>query len=502
MKVIPVTVNGLKAYIDDRQYCSLFETTTLKYEMCFYGKYRGEMRWVKKVDKMYTLARNKGFYVGLGSILWINLQNPNFRFEFTSFNLNRTVLEELEIPQNILNNEKFRVNNEDRFYFYEALDACKINPYGLIKLPTGSGKSPIQLTLAHNQAKRLGSGIVVVPTLAIKTQFISSAKAFGIEIKDAKQFSKEDSNFIYLSTNKYLTDGVTLSKPEVLDLLKNCKWYLGDEVHHCQSKSMYNVLFLLENCERIHGFSACPVVKNTEKLTSFSQLSIEDARTIGIVGPVIYDKSAKELDGFLNIPDLLNIKYTWKENCHPLQYATTWHGINKAIMENLDRNKFIAEVIDLLSDLGYKFITFVNRKEQATLLLSLCKNEKTVAWFGGDKIIGKDFEKTDSNFIRDNFGKGILGLICTSHAIEGLDMKDPINVLLIHEGKSARQNIQKAGRIVRPDTKKSLIININDKNCNILPKHARIRSKDIIEEFNCKETSIEYKDLKQTLETL
>lgn len=858
---IPVEVQGLKCLIEDVKLKPYFESLTKKYTKIYGGKDHGKMAWKEVNEKLYKSVPKKGFWVGYGAVDWLNRHSKEISFDVTNVSPARGELTKpLIVPEKLKNHPKFTVRGKERYYFYEALEACFKHPLGTIKLPTGAGKTVVQLTLAYNQCKYIGTGMILVPTLIIKEQFIESGRNFGIEIVDYADFDINDcENKIYITTHhivcnhlknkekkketlkklnkvnwvgidecfpysqkvltsegaikigtlfnkfkkkerlplvkswnekfkcfeekrilkvfknsdkidlleikssrlrikctpnhefltkegwkraydltpkdlllgsygnsnrqqlggysynedqwdiiigSFLGDGcfntrskhkytlkiihgikqkeyllwkkgilnsrksyfikeagysgtsfhkfetpvfcslehfpcpkttcpdwiinklnlkslaiwfmddgstslgtnenltvtfstesfdlysqsrlvqkleelgfssrlqhysrgekkytcIRLNKDSSALLLKaiapyvhsNCFYkykefyqeFLGtynwdytlnkeleytidyikpykytrkkDEgyglfdlevednhnyvigsdtlsgviVHNCAHAtcaSWFDILLKLENCERCHGFSALPVAYETEDGESFHDLDPDDARTIGIMGPVLYEKSAHELSDFLNIPKLINIKYQWPE-AHPLlpnkdweelKTSKTWHGIKKAVEINEDRLFFIVNIYKHLIEHGYKIITFVSSKKYGETLLKLCDSPYIACWYGSGKAFTKDRKMTVEE-LREDFGTKLLGLILTSHGIEGLDFSNPLNVLLLHEGKDIRRTTQMTGRIARPDDKPSVVLNICDRGCFILPKHSDQRSGDTVTEF-------------------
>ena len=491
---IPVKVQGLKCFIDNVDLKPYFESKTQKYTKIYGGKDHGKMVWKEVNEKLYKSVPKKGFWVGYGAIQWLNKHSKEINFEIEEVSPNRgAITEPLLIPDDLKNNPKFTVRGKERFYFYEALKQCFNHPLGTIKLPTGSGKTPTQLTLAHNQSKYVGLGMILVPTIIIRDQFIESAKKFGINAVDYDNFNiNSPDNTVFITTHHVICSHLKdkAKKKETLEKLKKVRWVLVDEAAHATCASWFDILLKLENCERCHGFSALPVAYETEKGESFDDLDSDDARTIGILGPVLYEKSAHELSDFLNIPKLINIKYQWPEE-HPLldnkewgdlKNSKTWHGIKKAVEINEDRLFFIINIYKHLIDNGYKVITFVSSKKYGENLLKLCNSPYIACWYGGGEAFTKD-AKISVEELRKGFGNKFFGLILTSHGIEGLDFDNPLNILLLHEGKDIRRTTQMNGRIARPDNKPSIVINICDRGCYILPKHANQRSGDTIKEF-------------------
>ena len=137
-------------------------------------------------------------------------------------------------------------------------------------------------------------------------------------------------------------------------------------------------------------------------------------------------------------------------------------------------------------------------------MLKQINDKRSVAWFGGGKFITIDDSKLTSKECRAKFGYEILNFIATSHAIEGLDLPKPINSLLVHEERSIRRTLQRAGRIVRPDEKAAFIINVRDLGVGVLTNQAACREAGIKEEFDCEVYNIssisELEDVINTIE--
>lgn len=497
MITIPVKIQGLKAFIEDIELKKFFESITKKYTKIYGGKDHGKMAWKEVNEKLYKSVPKKGFWVGYGAVEWLNKHSKEISFEITNVSPSRGELTKpLIVPEKLKNHPKFTVRGKERYYFYEALEACFKHSQGNIKLPTGCGKSPIQLTLAYNQSQYIGTGMILVPTLIIKEQFIESGRNFGIEILDYTDFDINNcENKIYITTHHIICSHLKdkEKKKQTLKKLKTIKFSIIDECAHATCTSWFDILLKLDNCERCHGFSALPVAYETENGESFHDLDSNDARTIGILGSVLYEKTAKDLKDFLNIPTLVNIKYQWPED-HPflsnedwesLKASKTWHGIKTAVEVNEDRLFFIVNIYKHLIEHGYKVITFVSSKKYGETLLKLCDSPYIACWYGSGQAFTKD-HKMSVEKLREEFGTNLFGLILTSHGIEGLDFSNPLNVLLLHEGKDIRRTTQMTGRIARPDDKPSIVLNVCDRGCYILPKHADQRSGDTVKEFGSK----------------
>lgn len=490
MITIPVEIQGLKCFINDIKLKPHFEMKKMDYGKIYGGPRHGQYGWHEVTEKMYKSVPRKGFWVGYGGVEWLNKHSKEIKFDIKDIKPKRDVInKELLIPDGIKNSPKFKVNGKERFYFFEALEACFKNPTGTIKLPTGTGKTEIQLTLAYNQSKYVGTGMILVPTLTIKDQFLQRAKKYNIPMVEYNEFSPlSEDGTIFVTTHHILCEKLKDKnrKKAAKAELDRVDWVLVDECAHATCDSWFTILMNLDNCQRCHGFSALPVAYETETADSFSGLDTDDARTIGILGSILYEKTAHELKDFLNIPTLVNIKYQWPEgkNEIPNQFAKDWQKIRKAVMANKDRTEFISKIIKYLLQRKYKTATFVKQKKHANQILESVNEDSMVCWFGGGIVFDQN-DSIDLDKFKENFGEEYFGVALTSHGIEGLDFDSPLNILVLHDGKSVRQTVQMGGRVVRPDFLPSSIFNICDRGCNILPKHSNARANDIINEFNC-----------------
>lgn len=505
MREVSVSVQGLSATLHagviDTELMATYEFK----ERIYGGRRNGRFRDVVSEEPIF-IRNGKYIRCGIGAILFLARNNPFLSFNFTEILPERKPLPKMEIPQKVLDSPKWKVNGKERWYFHEALEACSKNHSGTIKLPTGSGKTVIELTLAYNQLREIGSGLIIVPTNTIKDQFLKSASQFGIELRDYREWLcdfESDKKSIIISLPIVLYNDITSSTldPKIKEKLLSIQWIIGDEVHHAGCETWNGIFMGLPNLSRGYGMSALPVTESLQQSVNFSSVSLEDALTISTVGPVIYEKSTKELKDFLNIPSLINFKYTWPKDRWPDQQTDDWHKLRQLQHKNTERLEVIANVIRILIERKYRTIIHVGEKKLGTELLKLVNSDKCATWYGGGEVevseelyrkimeaegvdLRGSMPKISTDLLRKYLGTLIFGTIGTSHLIEGLDLDSPLNALVLVEGKKARQILQKCGRIVRPDVKPSIIVNIMDEGLWILPKHSKERKDWIQSEFD------------------
>jgi hypothetical protein len=114
------------------------------------GKDHGRFKETTSYDPVYTENEDSTITCGLGALLFLAKANPFCSISFASIEPERTVLPCIEIPPCVLSSPKWLVNGRERWYFYEALEACRKKHCGTVKCPTGSGKGVMQLVLAYN----------------------------------------------------------------------------------------------------------------------------------------------------------------------------------------------------------------------------------------------------------------------------------------------------------------------------------------------------------------
>lgn len=484
---IPVLVEGSVAYFPR----NTIETALTVIETVTVRKYRkvniNKPQLIDQKDHVHRLYVESDKFpdllqTGLGAILF--LQHHSDKYQFTFKNLNEVgKLKELKIPQRILKDKKFKVRGKDRQYYYDCLKICYNLNFGCVKLPTGSGKTVIQLTLAENYLKSLGAGLIIVPTHIILSQFMDSAERFNLS---AKRFTEErdfDEKMFYLTTPQILYNDVIKRKKPILEKVK---WILIDECHHTRSHTWFSLLEKAKNVQKLQGFSALPFNPDSMKYTEISQFEISDAKNITFLGPIVFHKTFYELQDFLNIPQILNVRYTWKN----VKSTNNIHVINKYCENEKARNQLIADVLNLFSSLGLRTIFFVVKRAHGENILRLCNN-KTVVWYGGGYIKDKHEVPYSKEDFLDAMNSGHLTTaIATTHAVEGTDLETPLNAIVLAQHRSHRIILQSAGRVVRPSNLPSFIVNIYDEGLGVLKNQANARAGIFQSEFRSSITTL------------
>lgn len=408
--------------------------------------------------------------------------------------------DDYEIPEGIKNSSKFEVDGKRRDYFYEAISACLGNVCGLVRLPTGSGKTEIELTLAYNLKKVFGRGIILVPTRLLVSQFLEKARSYGISASsysDYRNLLKSDS-----AENLPEDSNILISTPMVIfnDICSNfcprgIKWVITDESHHMKADTWLGVLLNLPELRRVYGFSATPL-RSIFKNVNFLALGYENSLCVLASGPLIYSKDPKSLEGFVSLPKLIEIEYRWKNKdiVNLLERDGTVTNNYSRILEvcsfNEDRINFIKSILEVLCKFNRNSILFTDRKALGYNLLSKCLHIPVSVWYSDD-IRTSENEVKDETWIRSNFGTdSCRAIIASSHATEGLDIKNQIDCVILIDGEGDVKTIQRVGRATRLSSKDPVVINLVDIGVGVLKKHSEKRSDLVCSAFNLTQMDI------------
>jgi superfamily II DNA or RNA helicase len=448
------------------------------------GKDSGRFKTEISYDPCYYENEDGTITCGLGALLFLTKNNPFCTIEFNSIDPPRSIFARIEIPKSILESSKWLVNGKKRWYIEEAAEACRKHHNGTVKLPTGSSKTILQLIIAYSLLMEKNTTLILVPSYPIYSQFLGSARMYDIPMVDYRErvAGSNQEPMILLSTPGVVYNDIISSKYK--EQFKLISTIIADECHHVSAHTWHTIFMALPNVTRSYGFSAMPMDYSVNNAMNFSGMDIESALIISAMGPIIYEKSARELKDFLNIPKLINLHYTWPKDKWAEQRTDDWHKLRQLQYKNIDRLNLIATVIRLLIDRQYNTIIHVSEKELGIDLLRLVDSDKCVAWYGGGKVIDKSNNRYSAEWLRKEAGNSILGIIGTQHLIEGMDLESPLNAIVLWDGKNARQVLQKSGRITRPGKKSSVIVNLVDSGLWILPRHSEERRQVTIREFD------------------
>lgn len=365
-----------------------------------------------------------------------------------------------------------------RPYQIRALNAALHYGRGIIKLPTGSGKTVIAgMIIAHNYLPTL----ILVHKVVLIDQWINTLH----EVADLKegdvgviQGSIFEPSFITIASVDTLKSWLRQQEglkfyQKIMEIKKThpggFKQIIFDEVHGYGSDKRYEVAMELDAYFR-YGLSATP----TDRTEA-------NARVHAITGNIIIDIPIEPLqnDGFLSKMD---IKF------HPVprmyfDYNDRYPDVYRQAITHHDfRNKHITDLAISKALEGKKVLIFVDYIEHGELLEAILQSKEVLhvdnypgaeaAFIHGthklrDKLL-EAFKLEDSTINILIATEGMIG--------EGFDYKELDVVIIANGGKGAIRSIQKIGRGQRiAERKKKCEIHDYADCCKYLMDHAKIR---------------------------
>ena len=413
-------------------------------------------------------------------------------------NYNIQYLDQRPVANDILKNVSLNEFKKPRPYQDESTDKAIKIERGIIKAPTGSGKTFMAaLMFSKKPCKRFVFFVLSIDLLKqTKTEFeevllqngsplevgtvgdgvcdikdvtIVSIKtacgAFNIKYEVPSEYEKKDEEEINLNIE---------NKEKIKDLITNCQFIIFDEVHHAPCDTVQDVLKRCREARYRFGLSASPWRDDN------ADLEIES-----FFGRNIVDISASYLirSGYLIKPYIYFISQEYESPSSKLTYQNVY---KEYITENEKRNNIIKRVVEHLKDQGRTILILVKIKKHGKKLESEIPDSIFIhGGHSGDK------RKDVLNKLRN---KEIKVVISTSIFDQGIDVKALDALVLTASGKSSTRALQRIGRVIRKYENKenAIIIDFNDK-IKYLSSHCQARRKiyKTEEEFEINDVEVE-----------
>lgn len=293
---------------------------------------------------------------------------------------------------------------------------------------------------------QLGDGVVKIKPITVCTVQTLS-KIFNIKFE---KMANDDSNFKEKSISN-------ISK--VRKLLDSFEVIVWDEVHRVACDMAFNVSEKLTNPVYRIGLSA-----------SAWRDDNADVMIEASLGKVSYKLSASELIdmGYLTQPIIRVLHMEHADTHENSQYNTIY---KECIVNNDDRNNVIVDT----------FIDMVGSNIPTMILVQHIAHGKKLKQMIEDRwdkvtfLSGSDFSDVRNRTIQQ-MREDSMGLIATTIADEGLDIKRLGGLILAGGGKSSTRALQRVGRVLRPYEGKDFayVIDFYD-DIKYLDRHALAR---------------------------
>lgn len=423
-------------------------------------------------DGYVKLVKHQKFPVGLEERIRRVLKNNDV--EYTVVQDSPAELPEIEIETTGL---------ESRYYQDQAVEAALLNRRGVIRAPTGSGKTAmIARTLAGHGLR----GVVVVPTIDLLTQtrdFLQEHMntpdgeigQLGDGVVKPREITVATARTMAKAVNvKYQSyeygeyddkDETKITPSQLREWVDGIGTMIVDEAHILGSQMIYDVATKMKSPNK-YGFSASPWRDDG------ADMMIEAA-----TGPIRFRIGTEELvkHGFL-VPPIIKtidtagmwIPPAYKKNEYAKAYKTE-------ITDNETRNWLIAAEA---MKLDVPTLILVKHIAHGRILEKMIEGSE---FLSGDATS----EERDDTYRRMKAGE-LRVIIATTIADLGLDLPICEALILAGGGKSSTRHLQRIGRVARPypGKKSCLVIDFDDTHVHTwFRNHARARRKIEHEEW-------------------
>jgi superfamily II DNA or RNA helicase len=335
-----------------------------------------------------------------------------------------------------------------RYYQKDSVIAGLKKGFGTFLLATSAGKSLAQALLVENYMRNVSNDtfkcLIVVPGLSLVNQLQGDFEDYGVTFTYSGWTGGNEPQD---------TQVVICNSENLLAQFTNNPWILSVNLLICdEAHKINNTAGISKIINKIHtpnkfGFTG-----------TLSDKSIDQWKTIGTFGSVIYEKKSKELrdEGYIS-----DVEITALQLNHPpikgkkLKYKDELEYLYK----HEKRNQIIAKLADSISG---NVLVMVNHLDHGDMLLSLMssRSDKRVFFVKGEMEVEERKKIIDMMEKNDN----IICIAMASIFSTGINIKNLPNIIFAGLGKSFIRVVQSIGRGLRlHDNKSKLrIIDVSD----------------------------------------
>lgn len=339
---------------------------------------------------------------------------------------------------------------------------------GIVKAPTGSGKSVISIlaTLEMLKNKRNPKIVYAVNSTTLLKQFQNFARKEGLDFEivsgELNELKKEkDSNLIALSISYYYSQKKRGKNEELKSIVNSADLIIIDEAHHTPASSIKSLLLDSPNSVRL-GLTATPYREDGR-----------DLEILGLLGRITYSINYQDLvkNHYLvsleyiqftpEIPKKLQekIKRLEKEK-DDMEFSKYYSALLRLFENSPNTNRQIIQKIKSIGE--FPALVIVRRISTAKKLSEMLNQNGIIADYVTSQTgLEKRMRKIE------NLKNGKLQiLVATSLADEGLDIPNLKLIVLLSQGKSRIKLVQRIGRVMRPavNKQKGTILDISYDN--------------------------------------
>lgn len=347
---------------------------------------------------------------------------------------------------------------------YQAILAMLNNPRGVIKSPTGSGKTEMMCAVARYLWEERGwRSVVMLPRKGLLVQTVERFERYyqgDIEVgmygdgvcRPGPIAVGTAQTLISFMPRRRKAKILPVNK-EIREMLRTYEVLFLDETHHASSDSWYEIA-MYSRAIRRYGLSGTPLKGN----------DISDLKMIGATGPVLYDceatvlidlKLAAKPKILMIMSDVVSgpeLPHVWmrKELSTGKMIATKKRkpykvAYEEGVVENEGYNRAVIRAATWLVDYGKQTLILCRRKAHWMYLHELLEEQ------GVDfRAVWGDTQTAEREEAKHLLGTGGINLVLASTIFDEGEDVPGIDAMVLAEGIKSNTNvIQRVGRGMR-----------------------------------------------------
>lgn len=360
----------------------------------------------------------------------------------------------------------------------ECVAKMRAEGLGIIKLPTGSGKTEVMLKYLQEMGL---PALITVPTEELMRQTVArtdkSIAGVRVGMLGAGQVCAEDTEIVVATQKTLMNLMQGAGREDFIEWAARFDILISDECHKIvatdSETKTWRMVMSVPAYYRF-GVSATPF----EQEGTVAEMYLRQA-----FGSIIYSKTMKETAeaGYVVNFDVMFIKPKYPDtfSLNPLDNQSWQEAHEEFIVNNHIRNQIIVETAsELIKEDKHKVLVVAQRILHNDMLYQALRAalEPTYHVY---QLHGKTKRR---EYVLESYmrNKKPCVLVASSIANDGLDIPDIASIIVAHGGKSFFQVIQRVGRGLRTALNKAglLVVDFDDSYLGKWFKnHARDRKK-------------------------
>jgi superfamily II DNA or RNA helicase len=324
-----------------------------------------------------------------------------------------------------------------RYYQKDSVIAGLKRGHGIFLLATGAGKSLAQALLIENYLRNVPCGtfkcLIVVPGLSLVNQLQNDFSDYGVTFTYSGWTGNDplqDTQVVICNTQNL--DAKFSDNHWIVDV----NLLINDEVHGANDSADLSKMIGKIRTPNKFGFTG-----------TLSDKLIDQWKTIGTFGPVIYEKKSKELRDEKYLSDVeINVIHLTHNPIKSFKYRDELDYL----YNHEKRNQIVGKLADALSGNALILVNHLDHGDR--LLHTLCpRSNKRVFFVKGETEVSERQKIVAMMETDDN----IICIAMASIFSTGINIKNLPNIFFVGLGKSFIRVVQSIGRGLRLHENKS-----------------------------------------------